>query len=71
MDRERALALKNLYWDDVTKVIDEKIMKVLNQLRFTTPDQLPILQERIRTLEEVKGLPNQVIDEKGPIEERQ
>jgi len=71
MDRERAEALKQLYWDDVTKVIDEKIMKVLNQLRFTTPDQLPILQERIRTLEEVKGLPNQVIDEKGPIEERQ
>ena len=68
MDRERAEALKQLYWDDVTKVIDEKIMKVLNQLRFTTPDQLPILQERIRTLEEVKGLPDQVIGEKSPTE---
>jgi len=68
MDRERAEALKHLYWDDVTKVIDEKIMKVLNQLRFTTPDQLPILQERIRTLEEVKGLPDQVIGEKSPTE---
>ena len=68
MDRERAMALKHLYWEDVTKVIDEKIMKVLNQLRFTTPDQLPILQERIRTLEEVKGLPDQVIDEKSPTE---
>jgi len=69
MDRERALALKHLYWDEVCKEIDEKINKVLNELRFTTPDKLPILQERIRTLEEVKGLPNQVIEQKGPIEE--
>lgn len=69
MDRERALALKNLYWDDVCREIDEKINKVLHELRFTSPDKLPILQERIRTLEEVKGLPNQVIEEKGPIEE--
>ena len=69
MDRERALALKHLYWDDVSKEIDERIQKTLDELRFTSPDKLAILQERIRTLEEVKGLPNQVIDEKGPIEE--
>ena len=68
MDRERALALKNLYWDDVCKEIDEKISKVLHELRFTSPDKLAILQERIRTLEEVKGLPDQVIGEKSPIE---
>ena len=70
MDRERAIALKHLYWDEVCKEIDEKINKALNELRLVTPDKLAILQERIRTLEEVKGLPNQVIDEKGPIEER-
>ena len=68
MDRERAEALRQLYWEDVCKVIDEKIDKVLHQLRFTTPDQLPILQEKIRTLEEVKGLPDQVINEKSPNE---
>ena len=70
MDRERALALKQLYWDEVCKVIDEKIDKVLHELRFTSADKLPILQEKIRTLEEVKGLPSQVIDEKGQTEER-
>ena len=70
MDRERAIAIKHLYWDEVCKEIDEKINKALNELRLVTPDKLAILQERIRTLEEVKGLPNQVIDEKGPIEER-
>ncbi len=69
MDRERALALKHLYWDEVCKEIDERIQKVLNELRFTSPEKLAILQERIRTLEEVKGLPNQVIEQKGPIEE--
>ena len=68
MDRERALALKHLYWDDVCKEIDGKIDKVLHQLRFTSPADLPILQEKIRTLEEVKGLPDQVIDEKSPTE---
>ena len=66
MDRDRAEGLKQIYWDEVCAEIDIKIDKVLNQLRFTSPEKLAILQERIKTLEEVKGLPDYVMEIQNP-----
>jgi hypothetical protein len=63
---ERAKALKELYWADVVDEIDGRISKALNELRFAKPENLEKLQERIRTLEGLKGLPDNVIDSRNP-----
>ena len=65
LTRDRAEALKSLYWDEVCSEIDEKINKSLDQLRYTSPDKLLVIQERIRTLEELKNLPSAVIEARG------
>jgi hypothetical protein len=63
MDVERAKALKATYWDEIVEEIEERIGKVSNQLRFTSPEKLPLLQEKIRVLEECKGIPDSIIDQ--------
>ena len=69
MNVEKIEALKASYWDDVCVEIDEWIMKTLNQLRYTSPDKLQILQERVRTLEELKGWPDRVLEQRSPPKE--
>jgi len=66
MNREKAEQLKAEYWDDVCAVLDEWIGKALNQLRYTSPDKLQALQERVNALESVKGLPDRVIESSTP-----
>ena len=68
MDRDRAEVLKQMYWDSVVEELDKKISMTLDKLRHTSPEDLRVLQERIRTLEEVKGLPDQVLEVKDPNE---
>lgn len=63
---ERAEALKSLYWDDVLQELDFEIDTVTKQLRTIAPERLAILQEKIRTLEMVKGLPDRVIEHRSP-----
>jgi hypothetical protein len=62
LNLERAEGLKLSYWDDVIEELEALIQKACNQLRHTSPEKLIVIQERIRTLEEIKGLPSQVID---------
>ncbi len=62
---ERAEALKSLYWDDVIAEIEEKIKAATMQLRTISPEKLMLVQERIKTLEELKTLPDSVIDKRG------
>lgn len=68
LTRERAEALLSLYWSDVELEIEEKIKAATMQLRTIAPEKLGLIQERIRTLEEVKGLPLQVINHHSPEE---
>ena len=63
---ERAEALKSLYWDDVTSEIDEEIKAATMQLRTICPEKLLVVQEKIRTLESVKGLLDRVIEKRTP-----
>ena len=62
---ERAEALQSLYWDDVITEIDFKIEAATRQLRTISPEKLQLIQERIRTLEELKSLPQTIIDHRG------
>ena len=68
MTREQAEQLKSLYWDTVIEEIDRYISMSLNELRICSPERLQLLQEKIKTLELVKGLPDRVIEEKSPEE---
>jgi hypothetical protein len=68
VDRDKAEVLKQMYWEGVCEELDKKIDMALQKLRHTSPEELRVLQERIRTLEEVKGLPDQVIEAKDPNE---
>lgn len=68
MTREQAEQLKALYWEAVIEEIDRYISLSLNELRICSPEKLQILQEKIKTLEQVKGLPDRVIEEKSPEE---
>jgi len=63
---ERAEALKLLYWEDLCSEIDEEIKAATMQLRTICPEKLLVVQEKIRTLESVKGLLDRVIEKRTP-----
>jgi hypothetical protein len=69
MTVDRAEVLKQQYWSEVCDEIDDRIEKCLNQLRFTSPEKLLIIQERIRVWEEIKSLPDSIIDQGSTKEE--
>lgn len=63
MDIERAKAIKvSTDWEAVCKEIDRWIADELSKTRTCSPDQLPKIQATIGAYEEVKVLPDIVID---------
>jgi len=66
MDKEKAERLKIEYWNDVCKILDEKIQAVYDKVLYCSLDDLRGLQERIRTLQEIKGIPDDVIERQSP-----
>lgn len=63
MDRDMAMELStSVMWKGVCEELDTKIRAKLNQLKFCNKEELEGLQLEIRTLEEVKNLPKDVVD---------
>jgi len=63
---EQAEVLKAEYWDGVCEELDVKIQSAVERLINCTPEEVAKLQERIRTLQEVKGIPLDVIERQSP-----
>ena len=67
MTLEQAQELRNsAYWSWVGKEIDYRIASLLNMLKACNKDELPAYQEKIRMLEELKRLPDDVVDREQP-----
>ena len=63
MNIETAKDLQSsLMWRDFVGEIDLKIKGIENQLRTCSAQSLPSLQARIKAFEEVKQIPQMVID---------
>jgi hypothetical protein len=52
----------SLLWEEICKELDERINKLVVSLRKCTPETLSIIQAKIATLEEIKRLPQDVIE---------
>lgn len=62
MGIEQAKELKySTLWETVKKELDVRIESCLAQLKQCTIEELPKIQLRIKTFEEVKNLPQDVI----------
>ncbi len=63
MELEKARELKHsTLWLEVEKELNEKIAVEIQKLRSCEKDELERLQTRIELLEEIKRLPQDVID---------
>ena len=53
------------YWPFVQRELELRIQAVYNAFRTCPKDELPRLQERIAVLEEIKRLPNDVLERRS------
>ena len=70
MELERWEILKASYWEGPCEEIDLKIEMAFNELVNCTPDEVLKLQERIKTLREVKSIPEDVIERQSSSKEK-
>jgi hypothetical protein len=61
MDIEKAKALST-YWDEVQKELDKWIANEFQKIKTCEPDQLKQIQARIAAFEEIKNLPQVVVE---------
>ena len=66
LDRDKAEHIKDTVWPDICGEIDAKIAKLHDMLLFTSPERLVPIQEKIKAFIEVKGLLDDVIDQRSP-----
>ncbi len=63
MDIETAKRIRHgIDWPEILKELDLMVEADLARLKTCGPDKLESIQERIKTIEEIKSLPQNVID---------
>ena len=67
MELEQAREIRNSsIWAWIECELDYRIKAYERELRYVNPDKLVAVQEKIQALEELKDLPNSVVEREDP-----